>query len=1213
MRNPCAVFVSTLLLVVGGGVGFTGVPSPPVGDAEPSGVTASSEVQANLAGVPHLIEIGRFKEALAASDDALEFAQQADDRPGVALAQSSRAGALLRLKRFEEAAAAWREATAIWRGRGDRTRELEALATTGIALLARDPKSAEGHELIEGALTLAQEREAKDPLGTAHALQDAGEIAFVAQQRDSAIRLFSAAVAMAERHSPESEVLIGGLVGLGKSQVGQGGDPVLARETLARALAVARRVAPGGKLGAECLTWLGEVEKGNQNFPAALDLLRQSLAILDVIDPKGYATSSDLIDVGVCEAYLGRLDDARDHTLRALSIREAVAAHPTEITACLGNLGIIELFAGNLGEAEAYLERAAGIEEELGDDAVGLAQTLINLGAVSMERWRFDAARQHFEKALALLEEHAPTHDARGKALGNLREMSQRQGDYDAAESYSKREIAFFDQYYPDSVELGVALTGAGNIALERGDPVAAKAYHARALDIRERKTPGSDLVSESMLYLGESYLELDDLDEAEAHLLRGLEVVGGGSATGQDAAQIVSSLGKVAYRRGDFEQAERQQRRAIRLWEGLGRHGDPNVAGPLLWLAEALEGLGRDAEAFDAALQSESLRLTYLQTSSRTLTEREALAYGSTHQEGLDLALTLASETGNGIPKAQLRAFDAVIRSRAVVLDEIAARNRQLWTTADPGVARLADDYAVAGDKLARLVVQGPEEGDSGEYSKAVDEARVVKDRAERALAAASGEFRRDLAREQAGFDEVAGRMASAGTLVAYVRYERIAPPASQPRPVSASTEETFEYAAFVLPQGSREPLMVSLGSAPEIDALVAELRQQISATLAAGALAGKRATDQYRAVGTRLREQVWDPVAQQLGDASRVFVVPDGALNLVELAALPVGDSQYLVETGPRIHYLSAERDVLGYEAAPGGGGLLALGDPAFDEPSLFAALVPEGAAVKLDETYRVASADTYRGLRSSCGGFSSMHFEPLPATGDEVNEVVGLWRKQARHPPEQARTDEVTSLRGASASEAAFKNLASGARMIHLATHGFFLGEGCPSAMDQPSARSSSGVTPSAIAGESPLLLAGFALAGANHRNAAGPDEEDGILTAEEIASLNLTNLDWAVLSACDTGVGEVRVGEGVFGLRRAFQVAGARTLIMSLWPVEDETTRQWMKALYSNRFARGMSTIDAVHEANVEVLRLRREAGLSTHPAYWAGFIASGDWQ
>ena len=100
---------------------------------------------------------------------------------------------------------------------------------------------------------------------------------------------------------------------------------------------------------------------------------------------------------------------------------------------------------------------------------------------------------------------------------------------------------------------------------------------------------------------------------------------------------------------------------------------------------------------------------------------------------------------------------------------------------------------------------------------------------------------------------------------------------------------------------------------------------------------------------------------------------------------------------------------------------------------------------------------------------------------------------------------------------------------------------------------------------------------------------------------------------MLSACDTGVGEVRAGEGVFGLRRAFQIAGAHTLIMSLWPVDDDATRAWMRELYANRFVERMSTVDAVHEASLRLLIGRREQGLSTHPFYWAGFITSGDWR
>ena len=104
---------------------------------------------------------------------------------------------------------------------------------------------------------------------------------------------------------------------------------------------------------------------------------------------------------------------------------------------------------------------------------------------------------------------------------------------------------------------------------------------------------------------------------------------------------------------------------------------------------------------------------------------------------------------------------------------------------------------------------------------------------------------------------------------------------------------------------------------------------------------------------------------------------------------------------------------------------------------------------------------------------------------------------------------------------------------------------------------------------VRAENPLLLSGLALAGANRRQVATLDEEDGILTAEEVASLDFNGVEWAVLSACNTGLGRVRPGEGVLGLRRAFQIAGARTVIMSLWSVKTIATRLWMRALYEGR--------------------------------------------
>jgi CHAT domain-containing protein len=200
----------------------------------------------------------------------------------------------------------------------------------------------------------------------------------------------------------------------------------------------------------------------------------------------------------------------------------------------------------------------------------------------------------------------------------------------------------------------------------------------------------------------------------------------------------------------------------------------------------------------------------------------------------------------------------------------------------------------------------------------------------------------------------------------------------------------------------------------------------------------------------------------------------------------------------------------------------------------------------------------------------------------------------------------------LEGPGANELAVKVGAPGTDVLHLATHGFFLGEGCPSALDANSGATGQPL-PAMYLSENPLLLSGLALAGANQRTAARPDEDDGILTAEEITAMNLSGVQWAVLSACDTGLGQIRAGEGVLGLRRAFQVAGARTVIMSLWPVEDEASRQWMRALYANRLVKGMSTVEAVNSASLDQLRERRQAGLSTHPFYWAAFVAAGDWR
>jgi CHAT domain-containing protein len=285
-----------------------------------------------------------------------------------------------------------------------------------------------------------------------------------------------------------------------------------------------------------------------------------------------------------------------------------------------------------------------------------------------------------------------------------------------------------------------------------------------------------------------------------------------------------------------------------------------------------------------------------------------------------------------------------------------------------------------------------------------------------------------------------------------------------------------------------------------------------------------------------------------------------------------------------------------------------LLAVGAPAFQDASQFAALRPQKKETEQAAPVFAAGTATFRGLRSTCDNFQAMRFEGLSASAREASEVAALWQRPRRML--RGVGSDVVQLTGAAATESAFKRQAGGKLVLHLATHGFFLGGKCASALGN---ESSNGRLSVSSPGENPLLLSGLALAGANYRQAAGPDEEDGIPTAEEIAALDLSGVEWAVLSACDTGVGEVKAGEGVLGLRGAFEVAGARTLVMSLWPVEDQVARDWMRQLYRMRLVLGLTTIDSVHQANLNTLRQRRAKGQSTHPFYWAGFVAAGDWR
>ncbi len=303
------------------------------------------------------------------------------------------------------------------------------------------------------------------------------------------------------------------------------------------------------------------------------------------------------------------------------------------------------------------------------------------------------------------------------------------------------------------------------------------------------------------------------------------------------------------------------------------------------------------------------------------------------------------------------------------------------------------------------------------------------------------------------------------------------------------------------------------------------------------------------------------------------------DGSLSQFPLIALPLEDGRYWIERGQDVRYLSAERDLLRAQEPASGAvegklTLLSLGGPDFDGPP--AAASPEPAPG--------STAPTSRDQRpGSCFASPTTNFPALEHARHESRHIAELhrrWVKDAR----------VVELLGTQASETAFKTWAPRSQNLHVATHGYSASAQC---LDLP------------VTGA--LLGSGLALAGANRQGGLAHGD-DGLLTAEEIAGLDLSSVEWAVLSACETGLGQSVPGEGILGLRRAFRVAGVRTLIMSLWPVNDDVTHQWMTALYEARWKKQLNAPRAVAAASRQTLEDRRQKGKDTHPYFWAPFIA-----
>jgi CHAT domain-containing protein/Tfp pilus assembly protein PilF len=1089
----------------------------------------------------------------------------------------------------------------------------EVLATQAYRLLlSRKPD--EARPLLERSLRIREKAYGPDHQDVSDTLYFMSYVEQFSGDNQGALKMRERILGIREKvYGPDHPEVAWALHILGESHLLQSKTEGV-RPMLERAVAIFERTYGSDHSSVlDVLNNLALALQGERDLEGARAIHRRVLEALERTNGVDHvSTLATWMNLGSLEVALGDDPKAKEAFERALAIAEREKAPPGSLARQLHNLALVTKASGDLDEARDMYERALLLMEEArGPEHPQLAQILGQYAQLLHDQGELVEARRAHERALEILEKaHGPDHRLVAYNRANLGEAFWSLGDRAAARRELERSLDTLERVAgEESWGVEYVLRQLGSLLGEMGETTMAREHLERALAM-ERHRKGPDVGAGTLIRLAklpDSQGDLDEVRRLHEKALASREKTWGPDHP--DVAESLVSLAKLHRDSGDPEFARPLLQRALKIQQDSFGPLHPAVGRTEISLAELHWTLGDHIAALEGALRGEEIVRNHLELTMRSLSERRALGFAADRASGIDLALSVA--LGASSTEAVTRAWDAVIRSRAVVLDEMATRHRSVGLRGDAEVARLSSDLARARARLAHFVVRGPDSDHPERYRPTIERAILEKEQAERALAEKSKPFRDELARGRAGWAEIVEAIPSGSAFVAFVRYDRSAVVIGKKDDSSVRTLEiTPSYAALLRPIEG-EPSIIPLGAARTIDPLVSAWRKAARTKPPAARPAARRAELRYREAGEALRRAIWDPVSGKLGTTRRVFVVPAGAIHLVNLATLPVRNDRYLVESGPALHILSAERDLVrAADRKSPGKSLLAIGAPDFDiapGPPAVAGTTPEVASL-IAWTGELSAEEAYRGAPASCESFREQRFAPLPASRDEVEEIAGLW---GAHLGGKRKHGSAITLTGPSAHEATFKRLAPGQRVIHLATHGFFLGGGCRSALDPPAARGTGPASGIAI-GDNPLLLSGLALAGINRRDDAGGDLEDGVLTAEEIASLDLRGVEWVVLSACETGLGEVRPREGVLGLRRAFRVAGAGSLIMSLWSVQDEAAREWMRNLYGSR-SDGQSTIDAVRRASVEMINTRRRRGRSTHPFYWGAFMAAGDWR
>lgn len=900
--------------------------------------------------------------------------------------------------------------------------------------------------------------------------------------------------------------------------------------------------------------------KKKGKFDEALPVEQQLLAIREKtlgLEHPDVATS--LNNLALLHKNKGDYATAESMYKRSLAISEkAFGPDHLDVANTLHNLALLYRDNGDYSAAELLLKRVLTIREKTAYAApLLLADSLNFLAELYRQKADYAAAEPMYKRSLALREKLSGAgHPAVATALNNLAILYYAKGDYAMAEPMYKRALAIWEKALGvEHPSVARALNNLAELYEAKGDYATAETLYKKALAISEKSSgPDHPDVAICLNNLAALYQTKSDYAAAEPLLKRALAIKEKVLAPGHPSiANSLSNLADLYYVKSDYASAEPLLKQALALLEKAWGPEHPDIARSLNNLANLYKAKGDYAAAvplFNRVLMIGEGNMRRNLSGS----ERQQQAYLTTFAKSFNAAIALHPQSAPRDPQARQLALTALLRFKGRSLDESTDTLNRLRSRADKATRTLLDQLFSARSQSATLTLRGPDERPLETYRSRLEQLGQEIETLEADLSRRSLEFRTTTL--PVAPEAVAAAIPADAALVEFVQY----------RPVEAKTAKQLapHYVVYVL-TAQGEPRWAELGEAAVIDQQVGALRL---------ALRNPKRGD-YKRIARTMDKQVMEPVRKLVDGKTQLLLSPDGMLNLLPFAALVDESGKYLMERY-KLAYLSSGRDLLRLQIKQESKAVaVVLANPAFDGRPAADALAQRDIK------------PVYGGSQSSTLSldFANANFKSLPGTAGEAQALKQL-------------LPEATVLTHEQATEAALKKV-DRPRLLHIATHGFFLPD-----LNLNAGGVRNGEAASSARLENPLLRSGLALAGANLHKGG---DDDGILTALEAAGLDLWGTKLVVLSACDTGVGEVKNGEGVYGLRRAFVLAGSESQVMSLWSVSDQGTKELMVEYYK-RLIKGEGRGEALRQVQLQMLKHPNRH----HPYYWASFIQSGEW-